>query len=111
MTSSPTCGRVNDFTTARSMSLPQTSRGPSHVKSRDAGLAPSLLAKALSACDRDFGPPPRMGDLNQALNDLGVLTRGRETTSLILERGCPVREIEAVAILHEAVADRFRHRP
>jgi len=61
---------------------------PRTLKSRDAARAPGLQAEALGPGHVDFGPNRRLRDLNQAMNHMRVLTRGRETTSVSFEGRC-----------------------
>jgi hypothetical protein len=52
-----------------------------NCKSRHASLAPGFLAEALRPGHGDFGPAARLCDLNQAVDDLGVLARRGQPSS------------------------------
>src|SRR5580658_7567118 len=82
-----------------------------HAQARHAGLAPGFLAEAFGARHRNFGPPARVRNLNQAMHDLGVLARRAEASSEILERWRTVGEEEPMSVLDESIPHGLRDGP
>lgn len=74
-------------------------------------LAPGFLAEALDTAHRDFTPAAGMRNLDEAIDNLGVLARRRQSAPQVSKGGHPIGEIEAVTILHEPITDRGRHSP
>ena len=56
-----------------------------HLKAYKVGCEPGFFTKALGSTNRDLAPPARLGDLDEAADDLGVLAGGGQSRTAIRE--------------------------
>ena len=63
------------------------------------------MAEGFRTAKGDVLPPACAGNLDEAVDDLGVLTGGGEASAAIGEGESAIGEIEAMLVLGEAIAD------
>src|ERR1700680_3957318 len=70
---------------------------------------PGFLTEAFGAAHGNLAPTARLGNHDEAANDLGVLARCRQPIAAICESAGAVGKVELVLDLHKALANFFRN--